>query len=68
MKKYFHDQIDNNNMTANGKKGTNQSLLFDAVPIKNYTFSLLDVEIGVGNEIVEIYFLWITEKMEKKFV
>ena len=55
-------------MTANGKKGINQSLLFDAVPIENYTFSLLDAEIGVGNEIVEIYFLWITEKMEKIIV
>ena len=46
------------------KKGINQSLLFDAVPIENYIFSLLHAEIGVGNKIVENDFLWITERME----
>ena len=52
-------------MTANKKKGINQPLLFDAVPIENYLFSLLHAEIAVGNKIVENYFLWITERMEK---
>ena len=52
-------------MTANEKKGINQPLLFDAVPIENYIFSLLHAEIGVGNKIIENYFLWITERMEK---
>ena len=35
MKKYLHDQVVNNNMTANENKGMNQPLLFDAVPIEN---------------------------------
>ena len=47
MKKCLHDQVDNNNMTANEKKGINQPLLFDDVPIENYIFSLLHAEIGV---------------------
>ena len=34
-------------MTANEKKGINQPLLFDTVPIENYIFSLLHAEIGV---------------------
>ena len=41
MKKCLHAQVDNNNMTANEKKGINQPLLFDAVPIENYIFLLL---------------------------
>ena len=57
MKKCLHAQVDNNNMTANEKKGIHQPLLFDAVPIENYIFSLLHAEIGVGNKIVENYFL-----------
>ena len=52
-------------MTANEKKGINQPLLFDAAPIETYIFSLLHAEIGVGNKIVENYFLWITERMGK---
>ena len=52
-------------MIANEKKGINKSLLFDAVPIKNYIFSLLHVEIDLGNKIVENYFLWVTERMEE---
>ena len=52
-------------MTSNEKKGINQPLLFDAVPIENYIFSLLHTEIGVGNKIVENYFKWITERMRK---
>ena len=44
------------------KKGIHQPLLFDAIPIENYLFSLLHAEIGVGNKIVEDYFLWITER------
>ena len=67
MKKFLHDQVVNNNMTVNEKKGINKPLLFDAVPIENYVFSLLHVEIGVGNKIVKNYFLWITERMEKNF-
>ena len=47
------------------KKGINQPLLFDAVPIENYIFSLLHAEIGVGNKIIENYFLWITERTEE---
>ena len=65
MKRCLHDQPNNNNMTANEKKGINQPLLFDAVAIENYFFSLLHAEIGVGNKIIENYFLWITEIMEK---
>ena len=51
-------------MTANKKKGINQPLLFDAVPIENYLFSLLHTEIGVGNKIVGNYFLCITVRIE----
>ena len=40
-------------MISNEKKYINQPLLFDAVPIENYKFSLLHAEIGVGNKIVE---------------
>ena len=47
------------------KKGINQQLLFDAVPIENYIFLLLHAEIGVGNKIIENIFLWITERMER---
>ena len=47
------------------KKGIHQPLLFDAIPIENYLFSLLHAEIGAGNKIVEDYFLWITERIEK---
>ena len=50
-------------MTANEKKGINQPLLFDDVPIENYIFSLLHAEIGIGNKIN--YFLWITKRMKK---
>ena len=52
-------------MTANEKKGINQPLLFDYVPIGNCLFSLLHAEIGVGHKLVENYFLWITDRMEK---
>ena len=65
MEKCLHDRVVNSNMIANEKKGINQPLLCDAVPIENYICSLLHTEIGVGNKIVEIYFLWITERMEK---
>ena len=65
MKKCLHDRVNNKNMTANEKKDINQPLLFDAVNIENYIFSLLHTEIGVGNNIIENYFLWITERMEK---
>ena len=44
-------------MTANEKKGINQPLLFDYVPIGNCLFSLLHAEIGVGHKLVENYFL-----------
>ena len=36
-------------------------LLFDSIPIENYIFSLLHVEIGVGNKIVYSYFECINE-------
>ena len=65
MKKSLNEQFNNNNMTANENKGINQPLVFDTVPIEICIFSLLHVEIGVGNKIVENYFLWITERMEK---
>ena len=65
MKKYLHDQVGNNNMTANEKKDINQPLLFDVVLIENNTFSLLHAEISVCNKIVENNFLWITERIEK---
>ena len=58
--KSLHDQVVNNNMTANENKGINQPLLFDAIPIENYIFSLLNSEIDVGNKIVGNYFLWNT--------
>ena len=35
MKKCLHDQVDKNNMNTNEKKGINQPLLFDTVPIEN---------------------------------
>ena len=39
------------------RKGINQPLIFDAVPIENYIFSLLHAEIGIGNNIIENCFL-----------
>ena len=57
MKKCLHDQVVNINMSVNEKKGINQPLLFDTVPIENYIFSLLHAEIDVGNKIIENYFL-----------
>ena len=54
MKKILHDQVDNNSMTVNEKKGINQPLLFDTVPIENYIFPLLHAEIGVGNKLLKI--------------
>ena len=46
------------------KKCSAKTLLFDYVPIKHYIFSLLHVEIGVGNKIVYIYFDWVNEISE----
>ena len=51
-------------MTPNEKKGCVKSLLFDSVPIKNYSFYLLRVEIGVGNKIIYSYFEWINKRIE----
>ena len=65
MKKSLDEQLVKTNMTRNEKKGINRPLLFDAVPIDKYIFSLLHAEIGVGNKIIENHFLWITERMEK---
>ena len=65
MKTCLEYQVVNNNMTVNEKKGINQPLLFDTVPIENYIFSLLHAEISVCNKIVENHFLWITERIEK---
>ena len=65
MKNSLHDRVVNIKMTSNKNKGINQPLLLYSVPIENYIFSLLHAEIGVGNKIVENYFLWITERMEK---
>ena len=64
MKKSLDEQLVKTNMTPNEKKGMNQPLLFDAVPIENYIFSLLHAEIGVGNKIIANYFSWVTERME----
>ena len=65
MKKSLDEQLVKTNMTRNEKKGINRPLLFDAIPIENYIFSLLHAEIGVGNKIIENYFSWVTERMEK---
>ena len=46
------------------KKCSVKTLLFDSVPIKNYIFSLLHAEIGVGNKIIYTYFDWINERVE----
>ena len=51
-------------MTSSEKKGCVQTLLFDSVPIENQFFSLLHVEIGVGNKIIYSYFEWINERIE----
>ena len=64
IKKKFDEQLVNTKMTANEKRGFIRPLLFDAVPIENYIFSLLHAEIGVGNKILENYFSWVTERME----
>ena len=64
MKKSLDEQLVKTNMTRNDKKGINRPLLFDAVPIENYIFSLLHAEIGVGNKIIDNYFSWVTERME----
>ena len=65
MKNSLHDRVVNIKMTSNKNKGINQPLLLYSVPIENYIFSLLHAEIGVGNKIVENYFLWITKRMDK---
>ena len=54
IEKSLNDKIVNNVKT----------LLFDFVPIENYIFSLLHVEISFGNKIVYIYFDWISERIE----
>ena len=52
FKKSLNDKDNNKNMTSYEKKVSVKKLLFDSVPIENYLFSLLHVEIGVGNKIV----------------
>ena len=39
-------------------------MLFDSIPIENYIFSLLHVEIGVGNKILESFYNWISKYIE----
>ena len=46
------------------KKDYVKTLLFDSIPIENYIFSLLYVEIGVGNKTVYSYFELINEIIE----
>ena len=46
------------------KKDYVKILLFDSIPIENYIFSLLYVEIGVGNKTVSSYFELINEIIE----
>ena len=39
-------------------------MLFDSIPIKTAFFSLLQVEIGVGNKIFNLFYEWITPYVE----
>ena len=51
-------------MTSYEKKCSVKKLLFDPVPIENYLFLLLHVDIGVGNKIVYTYFDLINKRIE----
>ena len=46
------------------KKGYVLPMLFDAIPIENYNFSLLRAEIGIGNKIISSLYTWITTYIE----
>ena len=46
------------------KKGRVRTLIFDSIPIENYSFPLLHTEIGTGNKIVHSYFERINERIE----
>ena len=39
-------------------------MLFDTIPIENYIFLLLNVEIGIGNKIISSLYTWITTYIE----
>ena len=39
-------------------------MLFDSIPIENYIFSLLHVEIGIGNKIIDSFYYWISKYIE----
>ena len=64
MKDNLKEQQINLDMTQNEKKGCVLPMLFDSIPIENYIFSLLHVEIGVGNKILESFYNWITKYIE----
>ena len=42
------------------KKGCVLPMLFDSIPIENYIFSLVHTEIGIGNKIINSFYIWIT--------
>ena len=46
------------------KKGCDLPMLFDAISIENYIFSLLHAEIGIGNKIISSFYTWITTYIE----
>ena len=46
------------------KKGCVLPMLFDSILIENYIFSLLHVEIGIGNKIIESFYRWISTYIE----
>jgi hypothetical protein len=45
--------------------GGTHSLLFDAVPTKNYIVTVLHIIIGIGNSLVDILFDWVEWRIEK---
>ena len=39
-------------------------MLFDAIPIENFIFSLLHAGIGIGNKIISSFYTWISTYIE----
>ena len=39
-------------------------MLFDSIPIENHNFFLLEAKIGIGNEIINSFYDWITKYVE----
>jgi hypothetical protein len=59
-------QLDEGEIARNPQsvKGVTDPLLFDSVEIRNYIFSVLHAEIGVGNKVLASFFDWVDFRIE----